>query len=146
MKTTAIFLFLTIFISNIAIAEQEQKNNQRQGPDIDALIVELNLSSDKAEKLKAILKEQREAMQEKRKQGRDNKQEMTREKRQDRRAQMQAQRDAMDEKLLTVLNYEQLYKFRKYMRQFHKTNKGMNKNRNNDSENKRKNRDEGERE
>lgn len=138
MKTTAIFLFLTIFMSNIAFAEKGEKDQKRQGPDIDALIVQIKLDSSKVEKFKAILEEQKKAMQAKRKQKRENKEEMTREKRQEKRAQMQAQREAMDEKLLTVLSYEQLYKFKKYMREFREANKGMKKN--------RKNRDKDERE
>ena len=125
MKKSAIFIILTTFISNMALAEMDEK---RQKPDIDAIIAEIKLDSSKVEKFKAILEEQKQAMQEKRK----NKKEMSREQRMEARKDMEAQRDAMDEKLLTVLNYEQLYKFKKYMRQFHKKNMEMRKDRQKD--------------
>jgi len=129
MKKSAIFIILTTFISNMALAEMDEK---RQKPDIDAIIAEIKLDSSKVEKFKAILEEQKQAMQTKREQRREKKQEMSREQRMEARKDMEAQRDAMDEKLLTVLNYEQLYKFKKYMRQFHKKNMEMRKDRQKD--------------
>lgn len=125
MKATAIFIFLAIFINNIAFAEKGEK---REKPDIDALIVQLKLDKSKGDQLKKILEEQREVMKAKREHNREKKQKMTREQRQEKRQQHEAQREAMDEKLLTVLSYEQLYKFKKYMRKF-RQQQGKNKNR-----------------
>lgn len=118
MKTTAIFIFLAMFISNTALAEKGEK---REKLDIDALVVQLKLDKSKGEKFKKILEDQKKAMKEKHEQKRDNKKEkqkMTREQRQELRKQREAQHEAMDEKLLTVLSYEQLYKFKKYMKKF----------------------------
>lgn len=129
MKTTVIFIFLAMFMSNIALAEKGEK---RERPDIDALIVQLKLDDSKAEKFKAILEKQKQEIQARREQNRakskEGKTKMTREQRQELHKQREAQRDAMDEKLLTVLSYEQLYKFKKYMRQF-RQQRGMRKDR-----------------
>jgi hypothetical protein len=136
MKTIAIFIFLALFLSQGAIAEKSAKKSQkRKGPDIDAFIIQIKLSDAKAEKFKAILKEVRKSKQTKAKKTKDKQScEGTKEKTPEERLKFSknrdVQNDAMDDKLLTVLSYKQLYKYRKYMRDF-RYNRGMkNKNKN----------------
>jgi hypothetical protein len=135
MKATAILIFLTLFLSQGALAEKSQKH---KGPDIDALVVQLKLDASKVEKFKAILEEQRETMKAQRKGNHEPKKEKSSEERKQMRKQREAQHEAMDEKLLTVLNHEQLYNFKKYMKQFRQKN-GSKKDKNGSKKDRKKN-------
>lgn len=116
MKVTTIIIFLTLFLGHSALAEQ---SGNRKKPDIDALIVQFKLDESRAKQFKNILKKQKQELRALRRQNREKnpeeKQKVTREERQKQR---HARQDARDEELLTVLTYEQLYNYKKYMRQF----------------------------
>lgn len=119
MKTIAIFIFLAIFMSDNALAN---KAGEREQLNIDALIVQIKLDKSRTKQFKEIMEQQKKEMQalreQKRKEKQGKKHKMTREEREEFYKQREARHDARDEELLTVLTYEQLYKFKKYMRQF----------------------------
>ena len=103
MKIPTLLFPLLLLISQSAVSVQDDK---RQGPDIDQLVSQLDLSTDQSTRLKAIMSEHRQQM------------ESMREQMQEERQEMHKIRTQHREELLTVLNYEQLYKFDQYMHQF----------------------------
>ena len=86
-----------------------QDQQRPRGPDMRALAEQLGLNKDQATKLKTILEKQRQEMQSMRQAGMQRGEAAMQ--------QRHAQRDKLREELLTVLSYEQLYKFEKFMEQ-----------------------------
>ena len=103
MKISAIVLTTMLFASLSATAAQD---NQQNRPDIDYLVSQLELTADKTTQLKAIMSQHRQQM------------ESMRDQKQEAREQRHTIRTQHREELLTVLSYEQLYKFDQYMHQF----------------------------
>ena len=103
MKISAIVLTTILFASQSVIGAQ---NDQKNRPDIDYLVTQLELTADKTTQLKAIMSQHRQQM------------ESMREQKQEAREQRHKIRTQHREELLTVLSYEQLYKFDQYMHQF----------------------------
>lgn len=104
MKTTGILLLVALTASTASFAEQYSDKN---GPDFDALANQLQLDESSTDRLKSMMQSHRQQMETARQQ-KQKKHEMREQHRQE---------------LLTVLNYEQLYKFEQYMRQFHPRHK-----------------------
>lgn len=104
MKNLASYLIVALSLSWSVQAAQPGDGS---GPDLALLTDQLQLDSVQASQLTSLVARHRQAMQSMRG---DKKQ--LREK-------MQQVREQHREDLLTVLNYEQLYQFDQYMRQFH---------------------------
>ena len=103
MKISAIVLTTILLASQSVNAAQNEQQNR---PDIDYLVTQLDLTADKTTQLKAIMSQHRQQM------------ESMREQKQEDREQRHKIRTQHREELLTVLSYEQLYKFDQYMHQF----------------------------
>jgi len=110
MKSKAIILLMALTTSTALFAEQY---SGKKGPDFEAISSELQLDSNSREQLKSIMQNHRQQKQAARQQ-KQKKREMREQHRQE---------------LLTVLSYEQLFKFEQYMRQFrqHRKAKHMEK-------------------
>ncbi len=120
MKRFATVLCLATLIAGTAVAAPPgsgsdngpgagQDQQRPRGPDMKALAEQLGLNKDQVAKLKTILEKQRQEMQSMHQAGMQRG-----------GAGMQqrhAQRDKFREELLTVLSYEQLYKFERFMEQ-----------------------------
>lgn len=119
MKRFATVLCLATLITGTAVAappgggQNQQRPDQDQqrpkGPDMKALAQQLGLNEDQTARLKTILEKHRQEMQAMRQAGGQ--------RGEDAMQQRHAQRDKHREELLTVLSYEQLYKFEKFMEQ-----------------------------
>jgi len=123
MKRFATVLCLATLVAGTAVAappsggpsggQNQQRPDQDQqrprGPDMKALAQQLGLNDDQTAKLKTILEKHRQEMQAMRQAGMQRGEEAMQ--------QRHAQRDKHREELLTVLSYEQLYKFEKFMEQ-----------------------------
>ncbi|MCP3689554.1 MAG: hypothetical protein GY784_14190 [Gammaproteobacteria bacterium] len=92
---------LAIALSVSSGLQAAQNSAAPQQPDLDALVTHLQLDETKAEQLKTIMQNHRQS----------------KEKMGKRKDQARESRDQHEQKLLTVLDYEQLYKLKKYMRQ-----------------------------
>ena len=117
-------LFLTALVTGTALAappgggpggsgqgqqRPEQDQQRPKGPDMKALAEQLGLSDDQAARLKTIMEKQRQTMHAMHQAGQQQGEAAMQ--------QRHAQRDKFREELLTVLSYEQLYKFEKFMEQ-----------------------------
>ncbi len=105
MKLAGLPLAIALIVSNGLLADQGSAEQHQ--PDLDALVTHLQLDESKAEQLKGIMQnhyQQRAHMRQQKKQGHE-------------------MRGQHEKELLTVLNYEQLYQFRQYMRQQRHQNK-----------------------
>lgn len=101
--STALFaLMIVISQSSFAIQDEHQKRL-----DIDSLASQLQLGEGQSQQLKTLMAEHRQQMKTLRQQNQQS------------REQMRNLRDQHRESLLTVLSYEQLYKFEKFIRQTH---------------------------
>jgi hypothetical protein len=103
MKISALVLTTILFASQSATAVNDDRQKR---PDIDYLVSQLELTADKTTQLKAIMSQHRQQM------------ESMREQKQEAHEQRHTMRTQHREELLTVLSYEQLYKFDQYMHQF----------------------------
>lgn len=102
MKVSAlVFLLLT------STAVSAMQDEQRTKPDIDILITQLQLNETQATDLKNLMLNHRMKMHEVHKAKKEH------------RNNMRAMHETHKEELLDILNYEQMYKFHEYMRQFH---------------------------
>ena len=116
MKVSNLLIATLLIISQPLIAAQD---DAQQRPDIDYLVSQLNLDANKTTQLKAIMSEHRQQMQ------------SMRDQKQEAREEMHEMRTQHREQLLTVLSYEQLYKFDEYMHQFRpKRSKGSDRKQN----------------
>ncbi|MBE9515787.1 MAG: hypothetical protein IME93_02295 [Proteobacteria bacterium] len=99
-------------------SEGKQNGNHPQmrhrGPDMQALAKELGLDESQTKKLQQIMQQHRKKMMSKRQQLRQDRQQQNQD-RSSRREQRRAMRKEHRKELLTVLSYEQLYKFEEYM-------------------------------
>ena len=100
MKSTILLAVLALSLSSPVFSDQ---GNPRPAPDYDKLAAELQLDDASKEQLVGIMESHRAQKQVLREQ-RKNRSDM---------------REQHQEELLAVLDYEQLYKFEKYMRQNH---------------------------
>ena len=99
MKSKAIVLLVALTASTALFAEQ---HSDKKGPDFDALANQLQLDENSGEQLKGIMQKHRQQMETARQQKQKNRE----------------MREQHRQELLTVLNYEQLYQFEQYMREF----------------------------
>ncbi len=99
MKLAVLPLAIALTLSNSLLAAQNPAG--RQQPDLDALATHLQLDASQTEQLKTIMQSHRESRDQMRQQ----------------KGQSHALRDQHEQELLAVLNYEQLYNLKKYMRQ-----------------------------
>jgi uncharacterized protein (DUF3084 family) len=103
MKASTLLLSILLIASKSLMAALYNKQTR---PDIDYLVSQLELDSHKSDRLKAIMAEHRQQM------------ESMRDQKQQAREERHEMRTQHREELLTVLSYEQLYKFEEYMHQF----------------------------
>ena len=103
MKASTLLITILLIASQSSIAAQD---NKQKRPDIDYLVSQLELDANKSTRLKAIMDGHRQQM------------ESMRDQKQQAREEMHKMRTQHREELLTVLSYEQLYKFDEYMHQF----------------------------
>ncbi len=106
MKHPVIAVSLLLIFGLYAFASQA---DNKQRPDIDYLVTQLSLDDSKAQQLKDLMQQHRQAMN------------TAREQRQKSHQQNQDMRNQHREELLTVLSYEQLYQFEEYMQQFRRS-------------------------
>jgi len=112
MKAKNLLIAILLVVSQPLVAAQD---DAKQRPDIDYLVSQLNLDANKTTQLKAIMSQHRQQM------------ESMREQKHEAREEMHKMRTQHREQLLTVLSYEQLYKFDEYMHQFrHRRSKKSN--------------------
>lgn len=102
MKT----FLLCILVFFISISSHAGPGVQCEKPDMDVLIKTLQLSDDESVALQNLMQKHRAEMEALRQESKDNHQKA------------KALHDAHRESLLTILNYEQMYQFHEYMRQF----------------------------
>jgi hypothetical protein len=100
VKKSVAILVLLFFISLTTQAAQ-----QRQLPDLGAIISTLNLNSEQALRLTTMVEKHHLQMR-------------SRQDQQNKSEQKHQNREQFHQELLTVLSYEQLYQFDKHMRQF----------------------------
>jgi hypothetical protein len=112
MKTSIILSGLLIIISQASFANQPE---DRERPDLAALATQLQLDEDKAKQLETIMKSHRENMI------------ALHQKKQQDRADMLTIRNQHRERLLTILDHQQLYQLESYMQQFRPKRKSHQK-------------------
>ncbi len=100
MKSTLSLLVLALFTS---LSVQAMQPESDAGPELSEIISQFQLDAEQADRLTELVRQHHSEMRAKHQQ---HKQE---------RIQMQQMREQHREKLLTVLNYEQLYRFELYM-------------------------------
>ncbi len=96
-------IVLLLVLTTISTGSFADQSSSKPKPDFNELVSQLQIDESKAQQLKVIMEGHRQQM------------EKVREQRQKNRA----IREQHQAELLTVLSYEQLYKFEQYMRGFH---------------------------
>ena len=105
MKNLSRYLLVAAFLS---LSVQAAQSGDGSGPDLDLIADQLQLDSEQTSQLTNIVDKHQQTMRS-----------MQGEKKL-LRQQMHQMREQHRDELLTVLNYEQLYQFDQYMRQFHR--------------------------
>ena len=101
MTLSKLFLVLAFTVSSNLYADQPLADNK---PDFDELVTQLQLEESNVQQLKSMMENHRQQ----------------RETAHTQRQKNHEMREQHRAELLTVLSYEQLYKFEQYMQQFHR--------------------------